>query len=142
MICKPRTPRRLTCLLLVFALTVIAGCGSPKDIGTVSGTVTIDGQPAEKGSITFMPMEGGNPSSGATIENGKYSASVWPGKSKVEIRVPKVVGETKLYNTPDSPVQQILTEVLPARFNDRTELELEVQLGKNEKNWELSVHEP
>ena len=31
-----------------------------------------------------------------------------------------------------------IKESLPARYNDRTELTLAVQPGKNEKNWELT----
>jgi hypothetical protein len=35
--------------------------------------------------------------------SGKFSSEVPIGESKVEIRVPKVVGKKKLYDTPDSP---------------------------------------
>ncbi|MHB1035946.1 MAG: hypothetical protein ACYC0Y_15010, partial [Pirellulales bacterium] len=66
-------------------------------------------------------------------------AKVPAGKVKVEIRVSKVVGEKKLYDTPNSPVQPIMQEVLPPTYHDRTTLELDVQPGANEKNYALKT---
>jgi hypothetical protein len=122
---------------LSVALTVLIGCGGGDGMADVTGTVTIDGTPAEKGSVTFLPADGKSATAGGEIVNGKYSARVPLGTSKVQIRVPKVAGKKKLYNTPDSPMQDILEEVLPAKYNDKTELTFEVKAGKNEKNWEL-----
>jgi hypothetical protein len=130
---------KTVCFFLLFSLPFVAACGGPRDAATVSGSVTIDGRVAETGSITFIPVNGEGPSSGAAIAAGQYSASVWPGKSRVEIRVPKVVGESKLYDTPDSPLQQVMAEVLPAKYNEKSELELDVQLGQNQKDWALSA---
>ena len=59
--------------------------------------------------------------------------------SKVAIRVPKVVGERKLYDTPDSPVQPLMEESLPPEFNDRTELTLDVKPGVNERDFDLKA---
>jgi hypothetical protein len=108
-------------------------------MATVTGLVTIDGDPAGSGSISFIPVDGMSPSSGASIENGKYTSEAPIGESKVEIRVPKVVGKKKLYDTPESPVQDIMAEVLPKKYNEATELRLTAQKGKNEKNFDLST---
>jgi hypothetical protein len=108
-------------------------------MGTVSGTVTVDGKLAEKGSISFIPVDGMTPTAGGVIAAGKYQSEAPIGESKVEIRIPKVVGKQKLYDTPDSPVQDIMEEVLPAKFNEATELRFTASKGKNEKNWELST---
>jgi hypothetical protein len=125
---------RLTALSV--ALAALIGCGGD-NMADVAGTVTINGAPAEKGSVTFIPADGKAPTAGSEIVNGKYSARVPLGTAKVQIRVPKVVGKKKLYDTPDSPVQDLLEEVLPAKYNDQTELTLDVKPGVNEKNWEL-----
>ena len=117
----------------------LTGCGDSVPMGEVSGQVTVDGKPANRGSVAFTPVDGAGPSAGAEIHDGKYSAMVFLGKNKVEIRVPKVVGKQKLYDTPDSPVQDLLEEVLPAKYNDQTELEIDVQKGKNPKDWEVSA---
>src|SRR5262245_27388147 len=103
----------------------------------MSGTVNIDGQPVAKGSISFIPADGQGPTTGAEIIAGKYASTAPRGESKVEIRVPKVVGQKKLYDTPNSPVQDILAEVLPAKYNEQTELRIECKPGRNEKSWEL-----
>lgn len=119
------------------AAALLLGCSGDNTTGEVTGTVSVDGKPAEKGSIGFVPVDGKSPTAGAEIKDGKYTAKVPVGTAKVEIRVPKVVGKKKLYNTPDSPVQDLLEEVLPAKFNEESELKLDVKSGKNEKSWDL-----
>jgi hypothetical protein len=118
---------------------VATGCGDGAKLGDVTGTVTIDGAPVEKGSISFFPVDGQGPATGGEIMAGKYESQAPLGNCKVEIRVPKVVGQKKLYDTADSPVQNILEEVLPPKYNETTELRLEVNAGKNDKNWELTT---
>lgn len=130
----------ILCLPLLFTLTLITACRGSKETGTVSGTVTVDGQIVEKGSIVFLPVDGSGPSSGASIEDGKYSAEVWPAKSKVSIYVPKAVGSEKMSaDMPDSEARVVMAESLPPKFNSKTELEMDVQLGQNDKDWELSI---
>ncbi|MEZ6072966.1 MAG: hypothetical protein R3C10_22550 [Pirellulales bacterium] len=135
-----RGARRCWTGALVLALPVLlGGCGeSGPPMGTVTGTVTVDNEPAQTGSIAFFPTDGVSPTAGAAIEGGRYTATVPVGKSKVEVRVSKIVGHQKLYDTPDSPTQAVMEEVLPARYNDQTELEFDVSEGDNEKNFDLS----
>ena len=76
---------------------------------------------------------------GGEIVDGKYAAKASLGEMNVEIRVPKVVGQKKLYDTPDSPVKSLMAESLPARFNDQTELRLEVVPGDNLQDFDLST---
>ena len=127
---------RLACLLCV---PLIVACGPPGNTATVSGTVTVDGQPVKKGSIALIPIDGGGPSSGSPIRDGSYSASGWPGKSKVQIYVPKVVGSEKMDDASDGDERVTMAESLPTKYNSQTELEMEVSVGQNEKNWELSI---
>lgn len=129
---------RLANLLPAMICLIVVGCGPESKMTTVSGVVTVDGKPAEKGSISFIPVDGMTATTGAVIENGKYTSEAPLGESKVEIRVPKVVGKKKLYDTPDSPVQEVLAEVLPSKFNEETELRFVGERGKNEKNWDLT----
>ncbi|MHB1034841.1 MAG: hypothetical protein ACYC35_14620 [Pirellulales bacterium] len=125
------------CLLAVAVLAT--GCSKGPPMGEVTGTITVDGTPAKIGSISFFPIDGKSGTAGAAIKDGKYTAKVPAGKVKVEIRVSKVVGEKKLYDTPNSPVQPIMQEVLPPTYHDRTTLELDVQPGANEKNYALKT---
>lgn len=131
------TSTRFGCLLALAVLTV--GCSKGPPMGQVTGTVTVDGTPAKSGAIGFFPVDGNSVTTGAAIKDGKYTAEVPVGKVKVEINVTKVVGEKKLYDTPDSKVMPVTAQILPPRYNDRTTLELDVQPGKNEKNYELTT---
>ncbi len=67
---------------LALLLPLAVGCGSRK--GTVSGTVTLDGQPLAVGTIAFIPSQG--PGASAPIEDGKYSVERVP-TGKVSVTV-------------------------------------------------------
>lgn len=125
--------------LCLAALAALAGCSDAVKLADVTGTVNVDGAPVEQGSISFFPVDGQGPTTGAEIAAGKYVSKAPLGDCKVEIRVPKIVGTKKLYDTPDSPVQNVMQEVLPAKYNQETELRFDAQPGKNEKNWDLST---
>jgi hypothetical protein len=124
--------------LFLAALGLMTGCGGNPNRGNVAGTVTVDGQPAT-GAISFMPVDGKAPSTGGSIEAGRFAVEVPFGTSKVAIRVPKVVGQRKLYDTPNSPVQPVMDESLPAKYNDATELTIEVKPGDNPQNFDLKT---
>lgn len=124
--------------MLIALLVLSAGCAEPTT-GVVTGTVAVNGTPAKEGSIAFFPTNGKSPTAGGEIVDGSYSATVPLGNCKVEIRVPKVVGQKKLYDTPDSPVKPLLAETLPAKYNDATELTLDVQPGTNQQDYDLAT---
>jgi hypothetical protein len=126
-------------LLIAVALFAVAGC-SPSTKGEVSGTVTMDGKPVEDGMIAFFSVDRSAPTAGGRISDGRYDVVVNPGLCRVEIRVSKVVGEKKLYETADSPVRPIRAEALPPRYNDQSELQIDVKLGTNEQNYDLTTN--
>jgi len=131
-------------LLSLVALAAPVGCGSNSNVGVVSGKVTVDGQiPAAGSSITFIPSDGKSQTAGDLIENGFYSAEVSLGKSKVEIRVPRPAkGAMAPKAGPGSEGPGgagLIEESLPAKFNDATELVIDVKPGKNAKDWDLST---
>jgi hypothetical protein len=122
----------------LFALFTIVGCADPT-VGTVSGTITVDGAPAKSGSIAFFPVDGKSSTSGAEIVDGQYTATVAPGTARVEIHVPKVIGQRKAYDTPDSPMMEIVGESLPAKYNEASELTLDVRPGENRQDYNLTA---
>ena len=126
-------------LCTVCLLCSIMGCGPEPDVGQISGTVSFEGKPVAKGSISFVPANGQGPSGGSEVIGGKYKCDAALGSCKVEIRSPKVVGKRKLYDTPDSPEQEVYEEVLPQKYNEATELTIEIKKGSNEKNWDLKL---
>lgn len=130
-------PDRFKALIICFAM--IVGCGGDATMGEVIGTVTIDGKVPPKGSsINFVPVDGKSPSAGATIVDGKYSARVPVGKSKVEIRAPRELNKAQPQRAGPGPGGDLIEESLPAKYNDATELTVDVKPGKNEKTWNLS----
>lgn len=72
MICMSKQMLMSAGLGLTLSLGGCGGGGDTPDLGQVSGTVTIDGHPAEKISVRFTPADGGRPSMGSTDSNGHY----------------------------------------------------------------------
>ena len=117
-----------------------AGCQGSPELGEVAGEVKVDGKPAKTGSVALFPLDGVGVTTGGEIVDGQYRVERVPlGRSRVEIRVSKTVGKKKLYDTPDSPYKDLLAESLPPRFNDASELELDVQPGENRRDYDLST---
>jgi hypothetical protein len=124
----------------VAALTMLAGggCGPGDNTADVSGTVTFDGAPVADGSITFVPSDGKSPTAGGVIKDGKYTCRVPVGPMKVSITSAKEVGRKKLYQTKDSPEVPVMKEILPEKYNMKTELTYEVKSGTQVKDFTLT----
>jgi hypothetical protein len=116
----------------------IVGCASDSSKGTLTGTVTLDGQPLESGLIRFIPVDGQTPTADATINAGQFTAEVPIGEKRISISAPKVVGKRKVYETPDAPTIDIVQELLPARYNVGGELMMTVQPGRQQKDFALT----
>jgi hypothetical protein len=130
--------RSLACI----SAALLMGCNRGPATGEVSGTVQVDGQtPAAGSSITFIPTDGKSPTAGAVIESGRYAAQVPLGATKVEIRVPRARGGGGNKAGPGAGPGGggWIEESLPAKYNDQTELKLDVTRGKVVKDWELST---
>jgi hypothetical protein len=56
----------------IVVLICLVGCGEKST--TVTGTVSYNGEPVNKGSISFRPTDGSGQSFAARIVNGQYSA--------------------------------------------------------------------
>ena len=64
--------RRLCDVFILFPLTAVAaGCFS-SSTGTVSGEVTVNGTPLEKGEVTFSPKGSKGGTAGGEVAAGKY----------------------------------------------------------------------
>lgn len=63
--------------ILFLMMLQYSGCGSTAsdqpDLGTVTGTVTINGKPAENVAVYFNPIDSGRPSTGVTNQSGEYT---------------------------------------------------------------------
>jgi len=115
------------------------GCGGPpEDKGTVVGTVTFDGAPLIEGAVRFIPVAGDAPTSGASIAEGTFTAEVPFGEMRVEFTAAKIVGTRKMYeDMPESPDVNIVKELIPAKYNVRSELTIDVESGSQEASFSL-----
>jgi hypothetical protein len=133
-----RLKLRIVWLCAVCAVSLAAGgCSSDSGKGTVSGIVTLDGQPLQSGLIRFVPIDGRTPTAEATITDGEFSAEVPIGEKRVSISAPKVVGKRPAYQTPNAPMIDVVEELLPARYNVTSELTLNVTDGRQDAPFEL-----
>jgi hypothetical protein len=73
--------------LCAAATLLMVGCSGSAGTASVNGMVTLDGQPLEKGTITFTCLEGAGGNCAGVITGGQYSVdNVVAGKNRVEIK--------------------------------------------------------
>jgi len=105
-------------------------------MGSVSGTVTLDGEPLSQVMVTFSPNDGQRESYGITNDSGQYqlrytSQELGARTGKHEVRISPVGVE------PKEPVSQNTTTV-PGHYYGEDFLRREVDSGSNQIDLELS----
>ena len=103
----------------------VLGCGGGIETYSVSGAVTMDGQPVEEGDIIFEASDGSIGSDAGKIIDGKYSLEVKPGRKKVVIRSQRKVPGKSIEGAMGEKLDET-EEAIPARYNESTELTAEV----------------
>jgi hypothetical protein len=116
-------------------VAMVLGCGQA--LGTVSGTVTVDGQPLAKGVISFVPADGNGAPITAEIKSGSYAVQAVAGRKTVQISAPIVTGQRKEYNAADAPLVDITEESLPPKYNSESELTFDLNRGSQTKDWSV-----
>ncbi len=117
---------------VLLAICMVVGCGqSGPEIARVHGTVTLDGKPLPGAVIMFVPVSG-RPSASETDANGRYvlefsagRKGAIPGMNRVEINTARQAYEKDGKNYP------AVKESVPAKYNRETELDFNVEPGKN-----------
>ena len=132
------TGRRCTWWSILVVSALVAGCSKTSNRGSVTGTVTLEGQPLQAGTIRFMPADGQTATAETTIADGKFSAVVPPGDKKISISAPKVTGKKRMYDAAGGPEVDVVQELLPAKNNVQTELTLTVSAGPQHKDFPLT----
>src|SRR5688500_13296358 len=80
-------------------LALSTGCGAGGDLGSISGTITVDGAPVEIGTIHFRPADAPDSrGAGASIEAGRFQLptehGLKPGKYEVSVQASQKTGQT------------------------------------------------
>lgn len=114
------------------------GCGS--SLATVSGTVTFNGQPVERGVINLTPADGKGAGVGGSIENGAYLLrDVVPGEKIVRLSAPVTLGTT----TDDAGAQvQLVEDLMPAAWGRRSDERLMVAAPTTVKDFAIEGPDP
>ena len=116
---------------LVVGGLLLCGCGEPParegdPTVTVTGTVTLDGQPVPIGNVTFLdPKQEAPRRYVVPIQDGGFQRDVPPGSFRVEVSWPEEVVEDEDGVGGGMPVERI-----PARYNVESELTAELKLGE------------
>lgn len=125
--------------LSLFILTFL-GCsaGDQQARYQVNGKVTYQGQPVEKGIITFEPGAAGQVNSSPLGAGGSYSTELPAGDYRVYIAPPLVEGK----GTPDSPPDEIpdpSVKNIPKKYHvpETSKLTAQVDKDKREFNFDL-----
>jgi hypothetical protein len=111
---------------IVVVVALVLGCSSDPHV-EVSGAVTFDGKPLERGEIIFVAADGSVTPAGGPIDDGHYAVKMLPGPKKVMINASKLsaavdpgTGERQEYS------------FIPPVYNLKTRLTANVE--PNQKN--------
>lgn len=127
----------LACLLLAS----LVGC-SGSDKLQVAGEVTLDGKPLEQGTIGFYAADGQGPTAAAIVAEGKYACEVPPGEKEIRIEGFEVVQRRHITpDDPSSPMIDVKQQIVPARYNQSSELRRTVDAEHVEHDFALEGDE-
>ncbi len=125
-------------LTLTLMTGALVGCGGTQDPGAVliSGVVTYNGQPVETGEIRLRPVDADTSGGAGKIENGQFRLQSPPGKMKASIiAFREIPGKVVELNPGEKSVA--VEQYIPSKFNDKTELVIEVQKNAGEFKLDL-----
>lgn len=136
---------------ILLGLAMILGCadGGPP-LGTVTGTVTMDGEKLPDAIVSFVPEAGGRASVATTDSNGQYRLAYIdrPGAligthkisvtstAKVESEIPTDISSddpryAQMQSRKSDYNNAVTKESIPAVYNTKTQLVREVTSGDN-----------
>jgi hypothetical protein len=106
-------------------------------VGTVGGTVTLNGQPLPEARVSFQPQQG-SPSLGVTDALGRYELRYTRELMGAVVGEHAVSISTFRTGSPvsDPPVER-RSELVPPRYNRQTELTATVRRGANQLDFSL-----
>jgi hypothetical protein len=134
--------RFLAVATVAAGLALGAGCDSGSARCAVEGEVTYDGQAVDQGGIVFLPEPDDNTRFRATgfIKDGRYEfddrKGPNPGKYRVQITWNKKTG--RQVKAEGGVMKDETEQVLPAKYNTKSDLLVDVQPGRNNLPFKLA----
>ena len=127
-------------MLLTVGIALTIGCNKSErpPLGTVRGTVTLDGEPLDGAIVSFSPTEGGRVSQDRTDPKGGFNL-IYIGTTRGAKTGKHAVRITTAYESADASGQMVEhEEVVPKRYNGKdTELSADIKPGSNTVNFDL-----
>lgn len=120
-------------LALAFALFAL-GCGERRP--HVEGRITLNGIPISKGAVQFIPLDGSGQTAGTGIVAGSYRMPASTGTMRVVVNWPQANGKMLDPGGSGEMIDRYV-ESVPARYNEKTELEFMVRPGRNVADFAL-----
>jgi hypothetical protein len=119
--------------IAVGLLVAAAGCGQAgPELGSVKGTITLDGKPLEGAEISFQPDSAtGSPALGETDAEGRYELRYTRSRNGADLGRHKVRISTAIEREAEHGKIVRARERVPAKYNAKSELTAEVKSGKN-----------
>ena len=117
---------RALAVLGLASLLLAAGCGRSDrpDLGTVQGTVTLDGKPLAGALVVFTPSGPGRSASDLTDAAGRYELTYLRDIAGATLGPHVVIITT-------ATEERGGREILPPRYHEKTELSATVAPGSN-----------
>lgn len=117
--------------LLLLALLAGLGCGDQLLV-KISGYVSYNNEPIEKGEILFNDAKGKQKPKGAEIKNGKYEIMIYPGDKTVQIFATREIPSLRTEMGP------VFKGYIPEKYNTKSRLTAKVvPEGNNQFNFDL-----
>jgi hypothetical protein len=126
------------CFTLIVSFSLFVGCSKGPSKGLLSGKVTLNGVPIKNGTIRFMPIDGKTTTTGGKITSGEYSVQAPVNKFKVSINAADDNPQAKPPRSSISDDEPLAKELIPLKYNVRTELTVDIKEGANNQDFVLT----
>ena len=128
----------LKIVTVLILLPIIGGCSKGRPMGDVQGRVSMNGEPIAKAAVRFIPIDGDTPTTGGSVQDGRFRVEVPVSKQRVEFSA-NVIDREK--TPPNANGDQVVMKALiPPRYNKQSTLTLDVVSGLNEPEFKLQPH--
>jgi hypothetical protein len=117
-------------------LAGLAGCDRGPAVGTVTGKITVDGQPVDGGLIRMVPVDGNSQPADSVVTAGNYSITMPVGEKRVEIFW--APGGGGKIDTASQGAEKAIVQRVPAKYNTESTLVYTVEQGQAVKDFALS----